>query len=40
MRATLDVLNAFDLIFGLMNAVNAAIFRIPMENYKDGYENI
>lgn len=28
------------LIFGLMNAENAAIFRFPVENSKDGYENI
>lgn len=28
------------LIFDLMNAENAAIFRFPMENYKNGYENI
>lgn len=28
------------LIFGLMNAENAAIFRFPMKNFKNGCENI
>lgn len=29
----------FDLLFGLMNAENAAVFRSPMKNFKNGYEN-
>ena len=28
------------LIFGLMNAKNAAIFRFPMKIFKNGYDNV
>lgn len=31
--------NILRLIFGLMNAENAAILRFPMKNFKNGYEN-
>lgn len=39
MKATLDVATHLTY-FGLMNAENAALFRFPMKNFKNDYENI